>query len=96
MSISHSVQRAVIVILGIAVSSAASAENLVYNPINPGLGGNPNNYDYLLGLADIQNQYLPEQSGSGGAAPSFNFPPIVIDLGGVDSAVDLPETDTGQ
>ncbi|MFQ3254125.1 MAG: hypothetical protein ACI9U6_002426 [Loktanella salsilacus] len=96
MSFGNLIQGAVILFLNIAVSSAAWAENLIYNPTNPGLGGNPNNYDYLIGLADLQNQYLPEQSGSGGAAPAFNFPPIVIDLGGVDSAVDQPAPDTGQ
>ena len=96
MSFGNLIQSAVIISLSLAVSGTARAENLIYNPINPGLGGNPNNYDYLIGLADLQNQYLPEQSGSGGAAPAFNFPPIVMDLGGVDSAVDQPAPDTGQ
>ncbi len=65
------------------IATAGFAENLIYRPINPGLGGNPNTYDYLIGLAEIQNQHLTTQSGSGGSAPAFSFPPITIDLGGV-------------
>ncbi len=73
----------------IACSSASAyAGQLIYSPTNPGFGGNPNYFDYLVGMAQIQNQHLPEQSGGGGssAAPQINFPPITIDLGGVAGA----------
>lgn len=75
---------ALFAILGLTISTSAFAENLIYSPLNPGLGGNSNNYSYLQGLADIQNQHLPVASGSGGSGSGgFSFPPIVIDLGGV-------------
>lgn len=74
----------ILAIAGLAMPISAVAENLIYNPFNPGLGGNSNNYDYLQGLAEIQNQHLPAASGrGGGSTPDFSFPPIVIDLGGV-------------
>ncbi|WP_339760160.1 curli assembly protein CsgF [uncultured Sulfitobacter sp.] len=65
-------------------SQTASAGELLFNPVNPGFGGNPNNIDYLLNLAQLQNQHLPPASDGGGSSvPQINFPPITIDLGGV-------------
>ena len=67
-------------------ATAVSAGELLYNPINPGFGGNPNNIDYLLNLAEIQNEFLETSDGGGGGGggvPSINFPPITIDLGNV-------------
>lgn len=65
-------------------AGAATAGDLIYQPINPGFGGFSDNFGYLIGTAQIQNQYLPEsEGGGGGGAPEINFPPIVIDLGGV-------------
>lgn len=68
-----------------------SAGNLIYQPTIPAFGGNPNNFDYFIGLAQIQNQHQPEQSGGGGGgAPAINFPPITIDLGGVGGGGQAP------
>lgn len=63
---------------------AAMAGDLVYKPLNPGFGGNPDVFGYLIGTAQIQNQFAEQGGGGGGnAPPEINFPPIVIDLGGV-------------
>ena len=68
----------------IFLSQSASAGELLFNPVNPGFGGIPNNIEYLLNLAQLQNQHLPPASGGGGNnTPQINFPPITIDLGGV-------------
>lgn len=40
-----------------AVSTAASAQQLVYTPINPSFGGNPFNSAHLLGIANAQNNF---------------------------------------
>lgn len=88
-------------LLAVATSvSVAHAAELVYRPLHPAFGGDPNNFNALLGLAQIQNQHT-ESSGSGGggsAVPEINFPPITIDLGGVgDVAVpEVPEVATAQ
>lgn len=39
------------------MSPAASASDLVYEPVNPSFGGNPFNSAHLLGLADRQNKH---------------------------------------
>lgn len=67
------------------VPTTAVAGDLVYTPKNPSFGGNPNNFDSLIGLAQIQNQHTADGGGdSGGGVPDISFPPIVIDLGGTD------------
>jgi hypothetical protein len=75
-------------------SGTAMAEDLIYQPVNPGFGGNPDIFNYLLNTAQIQNQYLPSSGGggNGGGAPDITFPPIVIDLGGVGNPADTPAT----
>ncbi|MDF3384595.1 MULTISPECIES: curli assembly protein CsgF [unclassified Sulfitobacter] len=75
-------------------TTAVSAGELLYNPINPGFGGNPNNIDYLLNLAEIQNEFVEtsEGGGGGGGVPDISFPPITIDLGNVGGGV--PQTGT--
>jgi curli production assembly/transport component CsgF len=40
----------------------ASAQDMVYRPLNPSFGGDPFNSGHLLGLADRQNQH--QDSGS--------------------------------
>lgn len=76
--------------VGLALATGASAESLVYKPLNPSMGGNPDYYPYLLGTADIQNQY--RESGGGGGFPTIEFPDISIDLGG--NTDDPPADDT--
>jgi curli production assembly/transport component CsgF len=49
----------------------AAAGQLVYQPVNPGFGGNPFNADYLLGTAQAQNDY--EDKGSGSSDPIDDF-----------------------
>ena len=39
--------------------SAAVAQELVYEPINPSFGGNPFNSNHLIALANAQNDYDP-------------------------------------
>jgi len=39
---------------GLVAAGSASAQELVYTPINPAFGGNPFNADYLLGVASAQ------------------------------------------
>ena len=36
---------------------ASSAQDFVYQPINPAFGGNPYNYSWLLSSATAQNEY---------------------------------------
>lgn len=65
------------------LAGTAFAGDLIYRPINPAFGGNPNNFDYLIGTAQIQNQHLPDSGGGGGGGvPNIDFPDISIDLGG--------------
>jgi len=39
---------------------ATKAQDFVYQPINPAFGGNPYNYSWLLGQAQVQNMYEEE------------------------------------
>jgi curli production assembly/transport component CsgF len=58
--------------LSIACSGAASAEDLVYQPINPTFGGNPFNSSHLLGIANAQNKFKdPNAATSGSQADIF-------------------------
>lgn len=67
------------------------AGDLIYRPVIPSFGGNPDIFNYLLGTAQIQNQFVPPSGGGGGGgAPDITFPPIVIDLGGVGAPATPP------
>ena len=44
-------------------SSAVSATELVYTPINPSFGGNPLNGNFLLQKAQSQNKHTAESAG---------------------------------
>ncbi len=41
----------------LGAGGAASADELVYTPVNPSFGGNPFNSSHLLGTANAQNDY---------------------------------------
>jgi len=41
----------------------ASAQDIVYRPIDPSFGGNPFNSSHLLGIANAQNDYRDPASG---------------------------------
>jgi curli production assembly/transport component CsgF len=45
-----------------AGSTAASAQQMVYTPINPSFGGNPFNSAHLLGIANAQNNFKDPKS----------------------------------
>lgn len=46
------------------VGSAAYAQDIVYQPVNPSFGGNPFNSNHLLGVANAQNDYRDPRSSS--------------------------------
>ena len=43
--------------VGVAFTPSASAQDIVYQPIDPSFGGNPFNSGHLLGIANAQNDY---------------------------------------
>jgi curli production assembly/transport component CsgF len=50
----------------------ASAQDIVYEPVNPSFGGNPFNSAHLLGIANAQNDYKdPKAAASGSQADIF-------------------------
>ena len=51
----------------VAFSSSASADDIVYKPINPSFGGNPFNSPHLLGVANAQNKFKDPSSASSGS-----------------------------
>lgn len=56
----------------IACSTAATAQQLVYTPINPSFGGNPFNSAHLLGIANAQNNFKdPNAPNNGSQAQIF-------------------------
>lgn len=71
-----------------AFTISTFAQGLTYQPTNPSFGGNPLNNGFLVGTAQIQNQFVG--SSGGGGVPSIDFPDINIDLGLGDN--DTPDT----
>ena len=59
-------------VLMAAASTAASAQQLVYTPINPSFGGNPFNSAHLLGIANAQNNFKDPN------APKSNDPSAIF------------------
>ncbi len=56
----------------VALPSSASAQDMVYTPINPSFGGNPFNSQHLLGIANAQNKYKdPDAASNGSQADIF-------------------------
>lgn len=53
-----------IVALSCPMGSAAMAQDIVYQPVNPSFGGNPFNSNHLLGVANAQNDYRDPRSAS--------------------------------
>ncbi len=49
-------QLIILTILSLGISLGASAQQLVYTPINPAFGGNPNNTAHLVNTATAQNK----------------------------------------
>ena len=47
------------------------ANKLVYHPLNPAFGGNPNNATFLFNNAALQNPFAASSGGS--STPSFDF-----------------------
>lgn len=70
---------------GALSAGVVAAGELIYRPLNPSFGGNPNMSSHPIGLAQIQNRFAGRGGGGGGggAPPQINFPPITIDLGGI-------------
>jgi curli production assembly/transport component CsgF len=55
---------------GFALTGAAQASQLIYRPVNPSFGGDPNNGSWLLSSANAQSG-----AGSGsGAGFTIDFP----------------------
>jgi curli production assembly/transport component CsgF len=55
-----------------AVGSQASAQDIVYEPVNPSFGGNPFNSAHLLGIANAQNNFKdPKAKEAGSQADIF-------------------------
>lgn len=56
----------------VAASQSASAQDIVYEPVNPSFGGNPFNSAHLLGIANAQNDFKdPKARESGSQADIF-------------------------
>ena len=70
---------------------AAMATDLIYKPIIPAFGGNTDMWNYLIGSAQLQNQFAPQGGGGGNAPPQINFPPITIDIGGIGNPPTEPD-----
>jgi hypothetical protein len=84
------ISRVIIATAAILSAAPAFAGSLRYEPLSPGLGGNPNLNGYLVGTAQIQNQFVESGGDGGGGVPDISFPPIVIDLGGLGGGAEEP------
>jgi curli production assembly/transport component CsgF len=51
----------------VACASGASAQDMVYTPVNPSFGGNPFNSQHLLGIANAQNKFKDPSSATTGS-----------------------------
>lgn len=60
------------VCVGCGLSVPATAQDMVYEPINPSFGGNPFNSAHLLGIANAQNDFKdPKAATTGSQADIF-------------------------
>ena len=62
-----------VVLWGALLISSASAQDLVYEPVNPSFGGNPFNSAHLLAIANAQNDFDPPSSGTAGLSDIDRF-----------------------
>lgn len=63
---------AALVTASLCYSTAAPAQDLTYEPVNPSFGGNPFNSAHLLGIANAQNNFKdPDAKASGSQADIF-------------------------
>lgn len=53
-----------IAMVSLVGTSPATAQDIVYQPVNPSFGGNPFNSNHLLGVANAQNDYRDPRSSS--------------------------------
>lgn len=51
-------------------SNKGYTQSLIYRPVSPAFGGNPNNYSWLIGTAESQNIYKDKQSSTARQATS--------------------------
>ena len=64
---------ALLAAFGTAAGPAASAQELVYEPINPSFGGDSFNSSHLLGIANSQNDYSDPDARNGLDSQSEQF-----------------------
>lgn len=81
-------------LLAAAILVPAAASELVYHPVNPSFGGNPNNSGHLVGLAGSQNRHRPGNQDTN-ALDEFNDRLQRSLLGRITSAVtrDIVDSD---
>ncbi|WP_457677601.1 curli assembly protein CsgF [Thermovibrio sp.] len=60
-------------IAALAISSSSLASTIVYKPINPSFGGNPENWSGLLAEADKQNIYHAPSNPTNTLTPLQRF-----------------------
>src|SRR3546814_16251336 len=54
--------RALLLLSFSSIAGTASAQDMVYTPINPSFGGNPFNSSHLIGIANAQNNFKDTKS----------------------------------
>src|SRR3546814_7176938 len=54
--------RALLLLSFSSIAGTASAQDMVYTPINPSFGGNPFNSSHLIGIANAQNNFKDPKS----------------------------------
>lgn len=87
----RTVCRTALALCACTIAGAAMSGELIYRPLIPSFGGNPNLSGHFISLAQIQNQHTPSNGGGGSAGiPQITFPPIMIDLGGTLPVVPEP------
>src|SRR3546814_2059721 len=54
--------RALLLLSFSSIAGTASAQDMVYTPINPSFGGHPFNSSHLIGIANAQNNFKDTKS----------------------------------